>query len=146
VLTSFVVFTISAILFAYWFRYACLLVLSARKARDYRQDVAAANNLTFMSARKVLVEDSGVDAELVRSLDRDYTVVVYLLRHATLTEPGELPVEQWLLRLDYRLMSAWYRIARFVSSTAARKALIEMTSIIGHLANKMGERTASARP
>ena len=37
----------SVVLFAYWFRYTCLLILSAKTARDYASDVAYSNKLGF---------------------------------------------------------------------------------------------------
>ena len=39
-----VVITLSSVLmFGYWFRYTCLLILSATTTRDYAVDVATAN-------------------------------------------------------------------------------------------------------
>jgi hypothetical protein len=49
-----------------------------------------------------------------------------------------------MLRLDYRMMGIWYQISRHFSAQAARKALEEMTMVVAHMANAMGERCAAA--
>ncbi|MBC8166111.1 MAG: hypothetical protein H7Y20_09595 [Bryobacteraceae bacterium] len=82
--------------------------------------------------------------QLHKSLERDYEVVTYLLRHAAGYNPSNGSFEQFLLRLDYQLMKLWYRIVRTASRPLARRALIEMTSVVSHLANAMGEKAAAA--
>lgn len=44
---SILVLTVSLILFLYWFRYTCLLILSAKPAKDYSGQVAQVNQLSF---------------------------------------------------------------------------------------------------
>ena len=47
-----VVITVSSILlFGYWFRYSCLLMLSTKTARDYVGAVAAANQLGILEVQ-----------------------------------------------------------------------------------------------
>jgi len=105
--------------------------------------VAEANGLRFLETRSEL---TGVDQhrldQLQQSLERDYQVITYLLRHAGSYNLEGQSFEQLLLRLDYKLMSFWYRIARMASESWARRALLEMSTVIGHFANTMGERTA----
>src|SRR5690242_21902222 len=74
----------SALLFVYWFRYTCLLILSAKTTRDYAGEVATANQLSFLEVQAELREGAA-SADLDRlhaSLERDYAVVSYLLKHA----------------------------------------------------------------
>ncbi len=44
----------SVLLFGYWFRYTCLLILSAKTTRDYAADIAAANQLSFLQVQAQL--------------------------------------------------------------------------------------------
>lgn len=150
-LASVLIIIVSGALFVYWFRYTCLLILSAKTARDYAQDVAAANQLSFVHVQSRLQTAYTDDCETMldqvhEALHRDYRLVIYLLNHAATYEALKEPVEHWILRFDYQLMSLWYRATRAISGRMAREALLEMTSIVNHLANSMGERIAvSAR-
>lgn len=140
---STIILAVLAILFVYWFRYTCLLILSARTARDYSRAVAQANGLCFTKVRNLL-EDSPAPVSTMdafqASLDRDYRLVTYLLRHAATCRPEEHSFQEWMLRLDYRLMRIAYAAVRRVSPSSARKVLLEMTTVITHLANTIGER------
>jgi len=69
------------------------------------------------------------------ALDHDYRLLRYLLDHAA--GMGLRPVEHHLLILDYRIMKAWYRLAR------NRRALDEMASVLRYIAYKMGDRAAT---
>ena len=53
-------------------------------------------------------------------------------------------LEKRMLDIDYRLMRAWYRVSRSFSAAAARSALEEMSLVVAHFANSMGERAAAA--
>ena len=143
VATSIFIIVISTVLFIYWFRYTCVLILRTRNARKYAHQVAQINHLSFLDAQKKLAlgpSPSETFDSLHASLDRDYRVVNYLLRHAG-TQSGNL-VEEYMLRLDYHMMRVCYFLAKPFSRRSAQQALIERASIISHLANVMGERVA----
>lgn len=147
-ITSILIIGISALLFAYWFRYTCLLILSAKTTRDYAGEVATANQLSFLEVQRQLVRDSQATPaldQLRESLDRDYTVITYLLRHAASFQVGGMSLEQQMLKIDYQLMKVWYTLAGPLSPAQARQALEEMSYIIAHFANAMGEATASTQ-
>ena len=132
----------SALLFGYWFRYTCLLILSAKTARDYARDVAQANQMNFLTVQAQLREQGAADFDrLHASLDRDYAVITYLIQHASGSEG--IGIEDRMLQLNYRLMGAWYRLSNRFSPEAARRALDEMSTIIAHFANTMGERAVA---
>ena len=140
---SIIIIVISTILFAYWFRYTCVLILRTRNVRNYARHVAEVNHLSFLTAQQQLTEQENREQafdSLHASLDRDYRVVSYLLRHAG-TQSGQT-IEEHMLRLDYQVMRACYFLAKPFSPSSARQALIERASIIGHLANAMGERVS----
>lgn len=140
---SIIIIVISTALFVYWFRYACVLILRTRATRDYSQQVAEVNSLSFVTAQEQLTSSIGREEaydKLHQSLDRDYRVVSYLLRHAG-TQGGR-SLEEHMLRMDYQFMRACYFLTRPFSQSSARRVLIERASIISHLANAMGERVS----
>ena len=127
-------------MFIYWFRYTCLLILSTKTPRDYAAQVAAAHRLDFIQARGSLADESrlAVLETIHRSLECDYSRVIRLLQNGhSATE-----VENRIMMADFRMMNVWYEVMRRVSRPHARKALLEMTSIVGHLANAFGEAAA----
>lgn len=139
------IIVVSLILFVYWFRYTCLLILSAQNSRNYAPQVANANQLSFIEVRSELMQDAPLSPleKLQRSLDRDYRVLTYLLRHAaTYNVTGGRSIEERILMLDYQIMRGWYWLTRGFSASMARRALLEQASVVNHLANAMGERVA----
>jgi hypothetical protein len=133
----------SVFLFAYWFRYTCLLILSARTARDYATDVAYTNKLGFPAVQAQLNQADSPDLDKLRqALDRDYRVIRNLLKH--LPDGDGQTLEMRMLALNYNLMGAWYRVTRPFSGATATSALAEMSMVISHFANLMGEQAASA--
>lgn len=143
---SIFIIVVSVVLFAYWFRYTCLLILSTQSSRNYAPQVASANQLSFLEARSELSKERPATPleALHRSLNRDYRLLTYLLDHAATYNVAGRSIEERILMLDYRLMSVWYFCARAFSAALARKALLEKASIVNHLANAMGERVAVA--
>jgi hypothetical protein len=125
----------------YWFRYACTLVLRTRTVPEYIARVAAANGLTFPLVRSQLQLGEGPLDVLRKSLDHDYRLLLYLLRHAR--GRGIDSLEQRLLLWDHLMMCVWYWCVRGVSATRARKALEERARILTWLAHEVG-RTVSA--
>jgi hypothetical protein len=117
-------------------------VLSARSAKDYSSQVAAANQLNFLTVRESITEASAPDLldELQRSLDSDYKLLTSVMRHAAGFQIGGCSLEHRMLMIDFALMRAQYAVARKLSIPQAQKALSEMTEIVGHFANSMGER------
>ena len=74
-------------------------------------------------------------------LDRDFALLTYVLRHAS--PPARIAaIEKSMLEIDYRLMRAWYRASSNFSHTAAHRALNEMSIVVAHFANSVGERLA----
>lgn len=141
-LVSILIIGVSLALFLYWFRYTCILILSAKTSRDYATQIASANQLTFQETRDSLMDETAIAplGKIRQSLDRDYQLLTYLLRHGSSDVSPGRSLENRILMIDFRLMSIWYSLTRRVSNDRARHALLEMSSIVGHLANTMGER------
>jgi hypothetical protein len=138
--TSFII-GVSVLLFLYWFRYTCLLILSAKSTRDYAGAVAAANQLGFVEVQNSLRKDADLQVERLKgALDRDYELLGKLLKsHRQLDASVE--IEQQMLRLYYRCLSVWCTAMKPVSPAATRAALNNMAEVVTHFANLTGERS-----
>src|ERR1700674_3123503 len=138
IIVTIVITASSMLLFGYWFRYTCLLMLSARTARDYARDVAMANQLSFLEVQSQLREGNADFDRLRDSLDRDYELLSNLLQNANVSS-----LEDRMLAINYRAMRAWYGVSRGISTSTACRALEEMSQMVAHFANAMGERAAA---
>ena len=144
---SIFIILISAMLFIYWFRYTCLLILSTRSSKDYAMEVAEANNLHFLENRELLQRAGPAAlAEISGSLDREFKMITYLARHVgSYAMPGD-EMERLVLMADFWIMKVCFVLTRRIHPAQARRALLEITAIIQHFANSTGERVAfSAR-
>jgi hypothetical protein len=133
----------SGLLFAYWFRYTCLLILSAKTARDYTSEVAQSNRLLFPEVQAQLEQGASPDFDRLRSaLDRDYQIIRDMMKGMPAWGEGQSALETQMLAINYRLMGAWYQATRHVSGSTAARALSEMSMVVAHFANLMGEQAA----
>src|SRR3989442_13722267 len=109
-LASVLILVVSLVLFAYWFRYTCVLLLNARTQEDYAPRIAAANGLSFLEVHGQLqAKPSTVLLDsLHRSLDRAYGILRYLLEPAAGLTTG-LAKRRRPLR-DYALLRTWLRM------------------------------------
>jgi hypothetical protein len=140
--SSILIIVSSLVLLVYWFRYTCILILNTKATKDYSLDVAARNNLSFPQVTASLREGAELDP-LRLSLEREYRLLTYLLRHTTGAQIAGLTIEQRMLLIDFKLMRLWYALMRPLAARQARAALEEMSRVLGHLANAMGERVAT---
>ncbi|MGA3019084.1 MAG: hypothetical protein ABSF62_18325 [Bryobacteraceae bacterium] len=133
-LASVLIIVFSAVLFAYWFRYSCILLLRnsvvpATSSEDPR--------FHFIQVQHGLKNDLELDP-LHRSLQRDYQILCYLLQHAAGLELASF--EDRVLVLDYKVMQTWYRLTRTAAPVQARRALVEMSEVLGILVYRIGEQ------
>jgi hypothetical protein len=133
-------------LFIYWLRYTCHLILSAKSVRDYTRDVAAANHLRFLQVQQDLVQvRERVELDTLHSkLENDYRLLTYLLVHGPAFPVNGDRLEQAMLMLNFRLLKASYVLVCPLSVSIGKRALREMTQVVGYFANRMGERSAYA--
>lgn len=144
---SILIIALSLALMVYWFRYTCLLLLDSRAEKRHAAAVAEANRLQFLQlqgGRIQQAEPSELPA-LQRMLERDYRLVVFLLKHTAGLELGGVTMEQRLLMLDFMLMRFISAMGRFLGVKRVRAALQEMADIVARLAETMGERIESAQ-
>ena len=135
-ITSIFIIAISMVLFVYWLRYSCLILLRTSQVRDEMGSVAD-ERFSVSSVLKGLKTASDL-GPLERALERDYHVVTYLMEHASVLELAS--VENKLLVLDYKIMRAWSHMTRSVAPQQSRKALSEMAAVLCVLVSKMADQ------
>jgi hypothetical protein len=133
--TSVFIIAISVVLFVYWLRYSCVLLLRSAQQRAEMPTVADERFSTFSVLERLKTEADL--APLERALERDYYVLTYLIEHAADLELAS--IENKLLVLDYKLMRLWSRLTRTAAPQQSRKALSEMASVLSVLVGQMGE-------
>lgn len=140
---------VSVVLLVYWFRYTCLLILSARCSGNYAVTVAEANALRFPEIEQTLAQAQTAEVAHLDAfhlaLARDYQLLTCLIRHGAEFRIAGRQLEHRMLMLDFQVMRAWYAISRRLSARRGRLALQEMVHILYHFADMMGECTASAQ-
>ncbi len=129
---------LSVVLFIYWFRYSCLLLL-----RDSSNPVGAAetdlnSRFGFREVQRDLPGARDLDP-LHRALERDYMMLAFLIDHASGLGLGSL--EDRLLVLDYKLMRLWYRLTRSLFPSGSRRALSEMALVLQALVRRVGAQS-----
>ena len=132
-LASILISVISAVLFLYWFRCTCLLIISQGNADDALK-VAATIQLSFTRVEEALRTNPGATAldALHQSLEADYQILTDLLSQAASANS----IERRFLTIDYRVMRILYKV------TGTSKALVEMSSILGYFAGEIGAASA----
>jgi hypothetical protein len=131
----------SVVLFVYWFRYSCVLILQNRTASSTQY--ASGSALSFPAVQERLKsQERDLDSldQLHRDLSNDYRIICFLLRCSA--ENGVDPIERRLLMLDYWILQSWYSMARRAAPLQARKALQEMSNIVGYFASSVGRHVA----
>lgn len=139
-LAGILIIVFSAGLLIYWFRYACILIV-----RNWREEAAAkaVDNARFSFPQVSQSLASAPDlSPLEAALDRDYRILRYLMQHAAGVELATL--EDRLLILDYRIMHGVYRLTRMASPNRARRALGEMTTVLGIIAYRLSAQSNAA--
>jgi hypothetical protein len=136
-LASILIIALSLVLFVYWFRYSCILLL-----RNAAEQIATANSdqdtrFNFSDVQVRLKTEQVLDPLHVL-LNRDYQMLTYLLEHAAGLELASF--EDRLLVLDFKVMRWGYRITRIMFPEQSRKALTEMASVLDVLVHKMGQQ------
>jgi hypothetical protein len=133
----------SLALFIYWFRYGCLLILSAETPRDYREEVAKANRLSFPRVRSMLRRDD-VDLDRLQiCLEQDYAILAALLEPMPMSG-SHTWFEDAMLRIHFHSMRACFHLTHNKFRRFAADALDEMWLVVAHLANQLGERSVKS--
>jgi len=129
--------SISVVLFAYWFRYTCLLILSARPTNDFAARVAATSlGLRFLHVQASLSEQ-GASLDLLQTgLDNDYVTLMRFMRESKVR--ADL-VEATMLKVHYAAMRTFCRVTRRMAPGSARVALRHMADTINYFAGITGQ-------
>jgi hypothetical protein len=144
-------------LFLRCFRYVCAKILNDTSGSHYAGQTASANHLMFLRTRALLADHnehgdershfealaaSALD-KLEESLHRDYRVITYLLQNAA--EFVGFRPQRLMLMMYFWLLRLWYRILRSFSCRMSRAVVLEMASIVAHLAQYAGKRFIAQR-
>jgi hypothetical protein len=127
----------SFVLFLYWFRYSCVLLLR-NAAEGLNESRATDNQFNVARVRQSLKTESELDP-LERALERDYHVLTYLIEHAADLQLAS--IENRLLLADYKMMRFWSHLTRTAAPAQSRKALAEMASVLSVLVSQMTEQS-----
>ena len=107
---------------------------------DYGREVTFANQLGFAQVQSQLWAASANLDRLRGSLDRDFALLTSLMAQAS----NGFGIEQRMLAFNYRIAAARYQFGQHFSPNAARQALEEMSLVVAHFANSLGEVSAAA--
>jgi len=136
-LASLLIIGFSAILFVYWFRYSCILLIRTAAEELEPAEAGADTRFSVADAQARLKTSEALDP-IHASLNRDYQVFTYLVEHAAGLELESF--EDRLLVIDYKVMQVYYRLTRTLFPDQARSALTEMASVLDVLVHKMGQQ------
>jgi hypothetical protein len=145
-LSTLLIAAFTFVLFVYWLRHNCLLILKQHFPRDHAPEVAAANNLRLPEIRQRLQARPRVAdlPNLYRQLMRDHRILTSLVRYTATFQGGTYTVEQRLLAVDFRVMQFMFLACQAAAPKQARRALAEAARVLEYFANVIGERAVSA--
>jgi hypothetical protein len=139
-LASILIIAFSAVLFVYWFRATCGLLLRNHAEQSAAASIPASDQFSYQQVQMMLKTELELGS-LHRQLNHDFRVLTYLRQHAATLESGSL--EDRLLILDYRIMQWYFRLINTALPTQARNALSEMATVVGVLAYRLGTQTGA---
>lgn len=139
IVISSIIIAASLALFAYWFRYSCLLILSTQTSQDYTAVVAKASGLSVLDVQAQLEAGQAQNfGAALRAMKADFARVNQLLARVPGVEEHLSGAEQLLLKLDYRIMGMYASLTARTNPAQAREALLEQCAIVSHFANAAG--------
>jgi hypothetical protein len=133
-LASILIIAFSLILFVYWFRATCRLLLRNHAEQAILAPAIANEQFSFQQVLSLLKSEREL-GPLHCLLNHDFRVLTYLRQHAASLESGSF--EDQLLILDYRIMQWYFRLVNTALPSQARNALSEMATVVGVLAHRM---------
>ena len=144
-IASVLIIGVSTVLFFYWFRYTCELILSARSSASYAIGVSEANGLNWSTVAASLDQAPAVALnDLSECLRSDYMKLDSILSRAGAAEADQVAFERGMMRGYFCWASAMFTVLRLCSDRAARQSLATMARVVEHQANLIGERSQSA--
>lgn len=142
-LSQSLLFAFALVVFFYWFRYNCTVVLRRRVSVEHARHVASANQLSFAELGSRLDDFERPQLmEADQALAREYEILVCLLRYTSPVQPPVFTFDQRLLMADFAVQQWWFRATSRWLTGPARQSLHERINILMHFAHLMGKRTA----
>lgn len=137
-LASTLIIAFSLVLFIYWFRATCQLLLRNHAEQTVAASATASDQFRFPQVQAMLRTEPELRS-LHSLLNQDFRVLSYVRQHAASLESGSF--EDKLLILDYRIMQWYFRVMNVAFPSQARNALSEMATVVGVLAHRMSPQT-----
>jgi hypothetical protein len=139
---SILILAVSLVLFLYWFRYTCELILSTRSATSYVMGVSEAHGLSWGTVAPSLehAEDSTL-CEFRQALRSDFAKLDGLLSRFSADEADQLAFERGLLKGYFTCNCALFCLTRRLSEGLAKQMLSTMARVVEYQANMLGERS-----
>lgn len=133
----------STALFVFYIQTACEKILRREFSRAYFQDVLNALDLEFPRLRKAILDNAVVSHSHIQlALKSDYFTLTYLMKKGN-PERGGFSWHEKLLVSYFRVLLLFLPI-RFAFRFHERKSIMQLTTILYHFANLVGERVFSA--
>jgi hypothetical protein len=124
--TSLFIIGMSIVMFCYWFRYTCLLLLQTKPTRDLALSVITEKGLQYRAIQAGAPNLEAVDA----LLQRDYQLLQALMRRCS---AGYDP-EALVLRAYFIITRTQWRVTRRIAPSFAARAVQEMISVLDNWA------------
>lgn len=129
----------SAALLVFYIQTVCQKILRREFSRAFFQDVLNALDLQFPRLRKAVLDNDDVSySQIQLALKSDYFTLTYLMKKGN-PESGRFSWHEKLLIGYFRALLLFLPI-RFAFRFHERKAIIQLTTILYHFANLVGER------
>lgn len=133
----------SAALLFFYFQTVCQKILRREFSYAYFQDVLKALDLQFPRLRKAVLDNADVSySQAHLALESDYLTLTYLMKKGN-PERAKFSWHEKLLVSYFRVLLLFLPI-RFAFRFHERKAVMQLTTILYHFANLVGERVLSA--
>ena len=144
-LASVLIIAVSTVLFFYWFRYTCELILSARTSASFVLRVSEANNLSWAGVASGLdhATASGL-AEMRNGLHNDHSKLDRILNRDNASQADQFAFERGMLKGYFFAASALFKVAARFSERTARSMVQTMARVVEHQVNLIGEQAYSA--
>jgi hypothetical protein len=140
---AYVIIVLSLAMLLYWFRSSCVFLLDSNWNEEQARVIAEQYGMSFGTLDGTLTR-AGTKSEQDRVmdlLDRDLKIVLDLM---STSENTSASIEVSMLRVYYRGLKLFSRVARTAAAGHSRSALREMSKIVAYMAGEFGEQVAGA--
>lgn len=143
-ITATLILILSVAMFIYYFQVICQTILRREFDREYFWCIVNANRLEFLTMRQA-IKSPGKQPSFEwfrQGLRCDFLALTYLLKHSPGARQG-YSREARVLTVYFRIVYL-FMLACHVFRLGEQRALVQLTSILEHLANLAGQRVSDS--